>query len=149
LEKISAFVFRRIGVDQSKISINIVSGRKMLECGVLEGYTGYSYRKSLNPSLKRDEVWISNELSTEEIVRHVGHEIGHIITERGAKAEYGMLVAETQAFNIENRFIREFNVIYGTNFTKEKWSSKKNKIYYEASLKASQTKPVLKHKYKL
>ena len=105
-------VFKNIGIDSSKIDI-IVSKKVMEEYGVSSiKYSGYSFQKHLNPSLKKDLVLINSEEPISSIIRTLGHEVGHIISEKGSQREFGQLMAEKQAFNIENRFAIEFNRLY-------------------------------------
>ena len=140
-------VFKKIGVDSRNIDI-IISKKEMELYGISsKKYSGYSYLKSLNPSLKKDLVLINSDESISSIIRTVGHEVGHIVTKKGSREEFGQLTAEKQAFNIENKFSKEFDNLYDIKSIITGQS--KYKIYRKALEETSFARPVIKEEFRL
>lgn len=140
-------IFRKVGINSEKINIKIVDDKYMKKHGI-EGYSGYSFRKSNNPELKKDEVWINKEREPAEMIRTTIHEVAHIATEKGAQADVGELTAEKQAFNIEDRGAKIFNKTYKTNIKKITYP-KSEKIYRQAQRQSIHVRPVIKPEYRI
>ena len=136
-------VFRKMGINIANIDINVVSRSEMRKQYIPDAWDGTNRLKSIYHT-KRDRIWVLSDMSMKDIVRVLGHEVGHVVT-RGGNV-FSELISEKNAYNIQNTFIKEFNRIYRTHITKEIGVGD---IHRNASLQYTTIKSIIKNEYKL
>lgn len=145
-------VMKKMNIKYYNIKINVVSPDIMkTKRGFPNNFLGGSILKVEEPSLKNDEIWINNKLSAGQIVRIMGHELGHVITNKGSIRKFGRIEAESNAYAIDRRFIKSFNELYLTpikeTFPKHGSNKTEKEIYKKAWKNSENIIPKIKNKY--